>query len=171
MPEADSFVLTLALDLASFGRLDGLRRAHFPRERNFLAAHLTLLHTVSATQLERLQPTAASMPRQPIPLSFTGLRSLGRGVACAVESRELMNFRRALMTDLDGPFTRQDSQSFRPHVTIQNKVDAAVAAQTFVTLSGSFEGLEGAGTGLLIWRYCGGPWERVTELPFAPPTN
>ena len=168
---ADSFVLTLELDSLSFERLNALRRLHFPRERNFLAAHLTLLHTVSAEQLRRLQPALFSIPHHPLALRFTGLRFLGGGVAYAIESPALTHFRRQLMEELGGPFTRQDSQSFRPHVTVQNKVDAAVAKHTFALLSASFEGWEGEGMGLLIWRYCGGPWERVARLPFARPVN
>ena len=39
-------VLTLVLDAQSFAFFDGLRRRHFPPERNVIAAHLTLFHAL-----------------------------------------------------------------------------------------------------------------------------
>ena len=42
------FVLTLELDGASFGRLNELRRRHYPPERNMVPAHLTLFHQLPA---------------------------------------------------------------------------------------------------------------------------
>jgi hypothetical protein len=35
----------------SFAWLDGLRQPHFPVERNFLPAHLTLCHRLSSDQI------------------------------------------------------------------------------------------------------------------------
>ena len=43
-------ILTLKLDQASFTRLDALRQAHFPPERNWLSAHLTLFHHLPGDQ-------------------------------------------------------------------------------------------------------------------------
>src|SRR5687767_1288103 len=41
---AAPFVLTLELDGESFGRLNELRRLHYPPERNLVPAHVTLFH-------------------------------------------------------------------------------------------------------------------------------
>ena len=62
--------------------LDGLRRAHFPPERNRLAAHLTLFHhlppSCGAELRERL---AEAVRRVPPKAEAAGLLNLGRGVA------------------------------------------------------------------------------------------
>jgi hypothetical protein len=46
--------------------------------------------------------------------------------------------------------TRQDAQGFRPHVTIQNKTDAATAKVLFERLSISFVPFEAKATALLL---------------------
>ena len=54
MPDDRPLVLTAALDDETFDWLDGLRRRHFPPERNHLAAHLTLFHALPVDQLGRV---------------------------------------------------------------------------------------------------------------------
>ncbi|WP_271594785.1 2'-5' RNA ligase family protein [Bradyrhizobium sp. CCBAU 65884] len=66
-----------------------------------------------------------------------------------------------------GAFSRQDSQPWRPHVTIQNKVTADAARQLHQALEGKFEPRPGTVTGLLVWEYFGGPWRPVRRLPLA----
>ena len=51
--DARPLIVTLKLDAASFARLDGLRRTHFPAAINRLSAHLTLFHHLPG---ERLAP-------------------------------------------------------------------------------------------------------------------
>ena len=62
-------ILTADLDDASFDLLDVLRRAHFPPERNFLSAHLTLFHRLSPAQIADLR--SVEVPRNPIAVRFT----------------------------------------------------------------------------------------------------
>jgi hypothetical protein len=45
------YILTAEMDDDSFAWLNGLRRAHFPVERNFLPAHLTVFHRLSPAQI------------------------------------------------------------------------------------------------------------------------
>ena len=76
-PDAPApLILSLRLDAASFARLDALRRAHFPAERNHLAAHLTLFHALpggaEAEVAANLSALAAGTP--PMPLASTVLR-------------------------------------------------------------------------------------------------
>jgi 2'-5' RNA ligase superfamily protein len=52
---AETYILTVRLDDASFGRLQDWRMRHFPPERNYLPAHLTLFHTLSVEQIARLR--------------------------------------------------------------------------------------------------------------------
>lgn len=161
-------ILTLKLDANAFARLDALRQAHFPPERNFLSAHITLFHALPGEQeaeiRQTLQTISAATPV--IPLAFPAVRSLGRGVAITVESPPLLDLRRQLATTWHDWLGVQDRQRYQPHVTIQNKVTGVVARQLYEQLAASWQPFSGQGEGLLLWRYRGGPWERVVENPF-----
>ncbi|UFN47044.1 2'-5' RNA ligase family protein [Roseomonas sp. OT10] len=161
-------IVSLRLDPASFARLDALRRAHFPAERNHLSAHLTLFHALpGAAEAEvaaNLATLAAATP--PMPLDFPGLRSLGRGVAVTVDSLPLVKLRGLLAGAWHGWLGPQDRQGWRPHVTVQNKVAPAAARTLLAALEQGFAPWSGRGEGLLLWRYRGGPWAAAGEFPF-----
>lgn len=162
------FILTLNLDTITFARLDALRQAHFPPERNFLSAHITLFHALPGGQeaaiRQTLQTISAATPI--IPLTFPTVRSLGRGVAVVVKSSPLLDLRRQLATTWHDWLGAQDRQRYQPHVTIQNKVTGVVARQLYEQLAASWQPFSGQGEGLSLWRYQGGPWESVAEFPF-----
>jgi 2'-5' RNA ligase len=161
------FVVTLEFDDATFRWLQALRRQHFPPARNFLPAHLTLLHAVSAAQLDRLQQGWLRFDRFAAPaLRFTGIRSLGRGNAIAVDAPVLRAVRTQVMQVMAGEFSRQDLQPFKAHVTVQNKVDPAAARALLEQMSAEFVPRDGTGRGLMLWRYLGGPWSLEAVLPF-----
>jgi 2'-5' RNA ligase len=61
----------------------------------------------------------------------------------------------------------QDSQRFQPHVTIQNKVAPDEARALHRRLSAEFQPFTIRGEGLILWRYLGGPWERIRLFRFA----
>jgi len=162
-------ILTLKLDASAFARLDALRQAHFPPERNFLSAHITLFHALPGDQeaaiRQTLQSICAATPV--IPLAFPTVRSLGRGVAIRVESPPLLlDLRRRLATTWHDWLGAQDRQRYQPHVTIQNKVTAEVARHLYAQLTATWGAFRGQGEGLLLWRYRGGPWEQVADFPF-----
>ena len=121
-------ILTLKLDQHAFATMDNLRRAHFPPERNFIPAHITLFHALPGEQRESIEQTldrvCSHMP--PLELTFTQPRSLGRGVAITVASAELLGVRRQLASAWASWLSPQDSQRYQPHITVQNKVSAAV---------------------------------------------
>jgi 2'-5' RNA ligase len=159
-----SFILTAELDPTSFEWLDGLRRKHFPPERNLLPAHLTLFHRLSWAQTNRLDE--AAIPSAPIHVLYDGVRLLGAGVAIETRSPELERLRAALHTAMAGEFSRQDSQTWRPHVTIQNKVPITTARELHDELQTKFEARAGAIHALLVWEFLGGPWRPAGRLPF-----
>lgn len=161
-------ILTLRMDDASFSRLDALRRAHFPPSRNHLSAHLTLFHALPGEHAAEVSANlaAACAGTAPVPLRFAELRSFGKGVAYGVDSAPLVGLRRLLAQNWFGWLTAQDRGGFRPHVTVQNKVDPATARALFDELRAGFEPWEGRGEGLLLWRYRGGPWEEAGDFPF-----
>lgn len=162
------FILTLQFDAATFTRLDALRQAHFPPERNFLPAHMTLFHALPGDQevaiRQTLQTISAATPI--IPLAFLTVRSLGRGVAITVGSPALLDLRQQLATTWHDWLGAQDRQRYQPHVTVQNKVTTEAARQLYEQLAASWQPFSGQGRGLLLWRYRGGPWEHVAEFPF-----
>ena len=162
-------ILTLKLDAAAFGRLDALRREHFPAALNRLSAHLTLFHHLPGERLADVGADLAAVAAcAPLRLRASGLRLLGRGVAVDVESSGLMEVRRELARRWSQHLSAQDRQGFRPHVTIQNKVDPADARALRDTLADGFAPWEATGEALQLWRYLGGPWAAEGEWPFAP---
>jgi 2'-5' RNA ligase len=165
---AAPLILTLALDEASFARFDGLRRRHFPAERNFIPAHLTLFHHLPAEEersvLDDLRAACAALA--PFDLSVTGLRSLGRGVAFTLESRDLASLRAGLARRWEPWLGPQDRQKHQPHVTVQNKADPADARALLEELRAGFAPFTVRGEGLHLWRYRGGPWEAAATVRF-----
>ncbi len=153
------------MDGPTFARLDALRRAHFPPERNVIPAHISLFHQLVG---EVAAPIEAAAARDPIPLRFSRVHRLGRGAAFAVESPELQALHAGLAQAFADQLAPQDRQPFRPHVTIQNKAEPEVAKATFDALSAGFEPWMGTGVALLLWRYLGGPWALERAFPFSP---
>ncbi|GAB2875293.1 2'-5' RNA ligase family protein [Hymenobacter ruber] len=162
-------ILTLALDAGAQAYFNDLRRRHFPPKINYLAAHLTLFHHLPGAELAAVQAQlkAIAASQRPLPLSVTGLRSLGRGVAFTLENDELRALHRRLQTDFAPHLTPQDQQKLQPHVTVQNKVDPAEARALLADLQADFTPFEAVGTGLHLWAYRNGPWESLAEFPFA----
>ena len=159
-----TFIITAEMDDGSFAWLDGLRRRHFPPERNFLPAHLTLFHRLSSTQVSSLRYLDA--PQAPIELHFDRILFLGFGIALHVESAGLKALREAIRTTVGGEISRQDSQPWNPHVTVQNKASAESARELQQTLVTGFSERVGTTTGLLVWEYLGGPWKHWLRIPF-----
>lgn len=167
----DPLILTLALDAATQGHFDGLRRAHFPPARNVLAAHLTLFHHLPAEEGATLDADLADLTAgQPLALRVSGLRFLGRGVAFTLDSPALVALRGELARRWWPWLGAQDRQPFRAHVTVQNKVDPAEARALHETLCAGFTTFAATGTGLQLWRYLGGPWEAVAAYEFGQDT-
>lgn len=162
----DTFVLTLRMDEVSFTRLDVLRGRYFPRDINFLPAHITLFHALTDKQVSRLLIARPGLPGKSIPLEFVRPALIGRGVAIQVGRGALSDLHSRMIEALGHGLTRQDRQPFRPHVTIQNKVTRADAKATFSEVAKDFSPWPGHGVGLDVWRYLGGPWAPHLHLAF-----
>lgn len=161
-------IVTALLGASDFALLDGLRRTHFPPARNRLAAHLTLFHHLAPSLADELARRLKSETRGAAPTArVAGLINLGGGVAFRIESDGLAAIRERLVDAFHGALTPQDAAGWRPHVTVQNKVAAAVARETLALLSRDFRPRPLAMTGLATWFYRGGPWEPIARFPFA----
>lgn len=165
----DPLILTAMLDDATQDWLDGLRRAHFPPERNHLPAHVTLFHALPADEAPTVREAVADAAlRAPVPVAVTGLRRLGRGVAFTLASPELLLLRAGIAQRFEHRLTTQDARKKDLHVTVQNKVDPARARALHAELSAGFRPTVVTATGLALWRYRGGPWELLTRHTFTP---
>ncbi|OUJ72231.1 2'-5' RNA ligase family protein [Hymenobacter crusticola] len=169
-------ILTLALDEQATTFFNDLRRQHFPANRNYLDAHLTLFHHLPGARFEELaqQLTARSHVQSPLQLHVAGVQFLGQGVAYSVQSPELEALHRELQALWLPDLTPQDRQRRRPHVTVQNKVRPDAARALHEQLTAEFVPFEAVGTGLQLWAYRGGPWEWLRTFAFtaeAQPTS
>ena len=66
-----------------------------------------------------------------------------------------------------GLLTPQDAGGWRPHVTIQNKVQPNIAKLLMASLSRDFKPWDAEIAGLAAWWYRGGPWEALSRHMFA----
>ncbi|WP_035563239.1 2'-5' RNA ligase family protein [Hymenobacter sp. IS2118] len=167
-PAAPPLILTLTLDDAAQTYFNALRRQHFPPKINYLAAHLTLFHHLPGHELEAVctQLHRHALTQAQLPLTVTGLRSLGWGLAFTLENDELRTLHRQLQQQFAAHLTPQDQQKLQPHVTIQNKVAPAEARQLLTELQPDFAPFGAVGTGLQLWAYRNGPWEALQAFPF-----
>jgi hypothetical protein len=149
------------------GWIQKMRQDHYPAERNRVPAHLTLFHhlppSVEAELSTRLAAaTAVAMP----PARIAGIIDLGAGTALRVESEELEQVRAGLADAFHGLLTPQDQAPWRPHITVQNKVEPREARRLQQELRATFEPRPLAIRGLASWWYRGGPWEPLKTHPF-----
>lgn len=164
---AGALIVTAELGSRDFAWLDQLRRAHYPPERNQVAAHLTIFHSLPPSAKGELQSRLKKFATEPPPrASIEGLMNLGGGVAFRVVSNDLDRIREDLLNDLHGLLGVQDFGGWRPHVTIQNKVSPKESRTLIGSLEHGFSSRPLSIAGLGIHCYMGGPWERVAIYPF-----
>ena len=148
-------------DLEPFERL---RREHFPSDRSFLSAHLTMFHRLPGEYTSRIVEIIEDVGQknEPIAVEVSSVRHLGNGVAYSIESPQFLavhaELRAAFMPWLGG----QDMQKWRPHITVQNKVSRQTADALHRRLVADFQPVLIDIIGLDLWRYLGGPWEHKT---------
>lgn len=168
-PEPAPIIVTALFGHEDQAWFERQRRAYFPPERNVLAAHCTMFHHLAPELAAELKQRLSALTRgvsAPI-ARVGGLMNLGRGVAYRIESPGLVAIRAGLAEAFAGLLTPQDAGGWRPHVTIQNKVQPSVAKLLIGELSRDFRprGVEIAG--LAAWWYRGGPWEPISRHLFA----
>ena len=164
---AGALIVTAEIAQRDFSWLEGLRRAHYPVERNRVPAHLTMFHALPPSAEPELRTRLGEMVRAAPPAaSIEGLMDLGGGVAFRVVSPELDRIREELAEHLHGLLGAQDSSGWRPHVTIQNKVAPKLARALKQELERQFAPRPLAIAGLALHRYLDGPWERIAVHPF-----
>ena len=168
--DSQALIVTLQMEPSASARFSALRRAHFPPQRNWLDAHITLFHALPAASLDVvLRDSAALAAATPaFALRVDRVLFLGAGVAYALSSPRAADLRSALAErwqDLLGP---QDRNKRGPlHVTVQNKVAPAKARYLQSELEQAFSPHEVGATGLQVWHYMGGPWKHAATFSFS----
>ncbi len=164
---AGALIVTAELGGEDQAWLDRLRRAHFPPDRNQLAAHLTMFHALPPSSESELRHRLAGSAKAPRPRALVqGLMNLGGGVAYRVLSEELDTIRQEIANAFIGSLGAQDSGGWRPHVTIQNKAPEKQARILLGSLEADFNPRPLTISGLGLHRYLGGPWEQLAAFPF-----
>ena len=164
---AGALIVTAELGRDDFAWLEGLRRAHYPPDRNRVPAHLTIFRALppSAEREARSGLSRLAVERAPA-ARIDGLMDLGGGVAFRVVSDDLDRIRDELARELHGLLSAQDTGGWRPHVTIQNKVPPRAARALIASLQRNFTPRPLKLSGLGLYRYLGGPWEKLAGYSF-----
>jgi hypothetical protein len=126
-----------------------------------------LFHHLPPSVAAELGRRLADYATAPAPAAtVAGIMDLGGGTALRVESEGLEDIRYDLALALRGLLTPQDMAHWRPHVTIQNKVEPKAAKALQAQLRAGFERRPLVIRGLAVWRYLDGPWELVKSFTF-----
>ncbi len=132
-----------------------------------MPAHLTLFHRLPPSVQAELGRRLADYAATPAPAAtIAGVLDLGGGTALRVESDGLEDIRYDLALAMRGLLTPQDMAPWRPHITVQNKVEPKEAKALQAQLRTGFERRPLAIKGLALWRYLDGPWEPVKSWTF-----
>lgn len=158
---AQPFIVTAELPADLFAWADGLRARHFPPERNHLHAHVTLFHAIAPSLREELRAMFGAIAAEHAPpkARLEGLMNLGKGTALALHSPAMLAIRDSIAAHFHGALTAQDSHKPRLHITIQNKVEPALAKALQAELGPTLRPREFSFTGLGLHLYCNPHWE------------
>ena len=91
---------------------------------------------------------------------------LGGGVAFRIVSPDLDRIREELAHDLHGLLGAQDIGGWRAHITVQNKVPTKIARSLIAELQRGLAPRALAISGLGLYRYLDGPWEKIATHAF-----
>lgn len=134
-----------------------------------MSAHVTLFHALPSEQAFTLRRDLVELCAEtpPFEVVLPELKHWGKGVFAPLESPDLLRLRERLAERWRSLLTPQDRQSFRPHVTVQNKVPKDEARGLYDALSPDWQTLTGNALGLSLWRYAGGPWTFAESFDFS----
>ena len=167
--ERAPLLLTLELAQPAQGVFQSLRERHFPPARNLIPAHVSMFHALPGAERDRITRRLRALPADGFAVRIEAPFPLGRGVGFRLQAPGLLSLRAELARDWADWLTPQDRQGYRPHVTVQNKVDPELAAQTLQRLQQGFVPFRTQAAALRLWRYLGGPWEALERIVFEAP--
>jgi hypothetical protein len=155
-------VLALLPDAVQ-ARLDGLRRAHYPPERNRVPAHCTLFHAIPGMVAAELAATLAGLAaRTPPPRArIDRIIDLDGGTALGLVSPDLAQLREVIADHFHGLLTGGDAVPPRFHVTVQNKVDRRTAHSLQASLATSWRAIDTTIPAIAVHRVHDGEWHHA----------
>jgi len=164
---AHPLIVTAELPADLYSWATQLRTDHYPPERNFLKAHVTLFHALPPFVEGELRDLLARLAKQaPVPARLEGVVDLGRGTALKLASPAMLDLRDEIAEHFRGLLTGQDSHRPRLHVTVQNKVTLAQAIALQQDLAMRVDPRDFAFRGLELHAYLGGPWDLLGRWRF-----
>ena len=164
---AGALIVTAELGKPDLAWFDGLRRRHYPAERNRVPAHLTLFRSLPPSAEEEIRRSLSRTAAGPSPDAETsGVIDLVSGVAIRIASEELEAIRDELAHEFRGLLSAQDQGRWTAHITIQNKVEPRVARKLLSEMRANFEPRPVQIRGLQLVRYVEGEWEPVARFSF-----
>lgn len=165
---ADPIIITATMGSDDFAWANGLRRQHFPPERNMVPAHISLFHQLPPSVLGEIEQVVKRMTSDYAPpdAMLSDVMQLGRGVAYRIDSPELLMVWEELAERFEGLLIEQDKHRPRLHITVQNKVEPAEAKALHQMLLERFEPRPLQIKGIALWYYHGGPWDAIGEWSF-----
>jgi 2'-5' RNA ligase superfamily len=166
--EAAPIILTATMGGEDAAWATALRDQHFPAERNYLRAHITLFHHLPGPQWPLVKDAVKRLcANNPPPVArIDRLINLGRGVAFHVDSSDLLAMREEMADGFFGLLTPQDSNKPRLHITVQNKVEPSVARKLLQAMESEFTPRPLSIIGIDAHYYRGGPWEPIQGWRF-----
>ena len=164
--EVHKYILTLHTDPEHHARVTALRTQYFPPHLNKLSAHIALFHALPSSQLPAIESDilAATKPQQPFPIVTGSPFPMAHGVGIHAHAPPAKDIYKKLKEKWAGWLSRQD-KSFKPHYTVQNKVEKNVAMDTLKEVERLGE-MKGVVDGLTLWRYDRGYWKRERDFMF-----
>jgi len=160
-------LVTAALPPDVLAWADGLRKAHFPPDRNKLQAHVTLFHALPPSVEDELRQILADLAASPPPPArISGLMKLGGGTALAIDSPGMVELHGLIAERMHGLMTRQDAQPLKLHITIQNKVTPQAARELQDELGATLEPRSFRFHGFDLFAYEDGLWRPLRSFAF-----
>jgi hypothetical protein len=146
---------------------DGLRRAHYPPEKNRLRAHVTLFHALPPSAEGEVRRLLAELARAAPPAArIIGVWDMGPGTAFDLASEGMVTLHVQMAERFHGLLGWQDDRKLRLHITVQNKVSPEVAKALQSVLEATFtpRTFRFHGFGLYAWDE--GLWQPIAYYPF-----
>ncbi|MBO9517184.1 MAG: 2'-5' RNA ligase family protein [Porphyrobacter sp.] len=147
---------------------DKLRRQHYPPDRNQVAAHVTLFHSLppSSEAEVRVLLKSCTQNQPPLQAQVCGILRFSGGTALEIKSPQLQSLREEIAEHLHGLLSAQDSGVPKLHITIQNKVTSREARSLQIELESEFRPRNFVVVGLALHAWRGGPWDLLKTWSF-----
>ncbi|KAL9580932.1 MAG: hypothetical protein Q9212_004193 [Teloschistes hypoglaucus] len=159
-PESETYILALATDAAHHQAMTALRNRYFPPKLNKLSAHVALFRALPGSELSKIEESVQKLVRyyHPFPIIADDPFKLSHGIGVEVRAPPARTIYSKLKEQWNNFLSTQDL-GFKPHYTIQNKVDdEEMVRKSFEQVQREFGGSTGTVTGLSLYLYDRGFW-------------